>query len=49
MNFIGIFGKLSYDDIKSDQKTKFYTSFRQYIFKNIFLVLTLTLTLIFFE
>ena len=33
MNFNNIFGKnVNYDDIKSDQKTKLSTFFRQYIF-----------------
>ena len=33
MNFNKVFGKnITYDDIKSDQKTKLYTLFRQYIF-----------------
>ena len=33
MNFNQIFGKnVTYDDIKSDSKTKLYTLFRQYIF-----------------
>ena len=43
MNFSDIFGKnVTYDDdddIKSDSKTKLCTLFRQYIFRNIFLVL----------
>ena len=33
MNFNNIFGKnVTYDNIKSDYKTKFDTVFRQYIF-----------------
>ena len=42
MNFNEIFEKnVTYDDIKSDQKTKLYTLFRQYIFCYIFLGLRL--------
>ena len=38
MNFTKIFKKnVTYDDIKSDQKIKLYTLFRQYIFLHIFL------------